>query len=630
MTRLFSLIALLGCLMQAVAQPYFPCTPRLDNPYGVCTHITRPGWDYEIRDNELDVTRNAGIGWVRSDLDFGNFFTSYTTANPDLFRNVLNSTDHYGTNLLGILTRMGKQSWDDPQYARLVEMMAKTYDGRITHWEAQNEVNLIRGVDDLCRKYVGVLKTTYETLKKVNPKNVVLTSGFGELHEPFLSDFSRLGGWKYCDVFNFHTYFTPEGLIPCFERLKETMNRDGWERPVWLTECGMHTANDRQNSAGFLSDLLPAALRRIGKEPRKTAVGVLRDAESGYNVLTDDDADYLLRPHFRRVAFISLQQLQGLSVKDVPVLVAAADEYFPGTRFPALLDYVRRGGTIVLAGGMPFYYDAHTPDGIFLNRKELGTSLYRQLHMAPATRWEDPASREPLTEVPPLCERNTDIAFSYGWTPTKDSPARYLSDANLHPGDSLIPLISAGTAHLRYPIAGIYRLNSELKGNIIFQTRMYAKISSNKEAEQARRVPRLYLIAFSYGVDKVFWYNLRSREKDPAYSEDNFGLLHSDLSDKPAMKAYRTLTEMCPDGSTRPTLTVTDGLYHTTWSRPDGTAVHALWAPTGNKTVRIKKHSRIKVYDHLGNRQHLKGKTLDVKEGVYYVEGDLTFTLFPR
>ena len=93
MTRLFSLIALLGCLMQAVAQPYFPCTPRLDNPYGVCTHITRPGWDYEIRDNELDIARNAGIGWVRSDLDFGNFFTSYTTANPDLFRNVLNSTD---------------------------------------------------------------------------------------------------------------------------------------------------------------------------------------------------------------------------------------------------------------------------------------------------------------------------------------------------------------------------------------------------------------------------------------------------------------------------------------------------------------------------------------------------------
>ena len=370
MTRLFSLIALLGCLMQAVAQPYFPCTPRLDNPYGVCTHITRPGWDYEIRDNELDIARNAGIGWVRSDLDFGNFFTSYTTANPDLFRNVLNSTDHYGTNLLGILTRMGKQSWDDPQYARLVEMMAKTYDGRITHWEAQNEVNLIRGVDDLCRKYVDVLKTTYETLKKVNPKNVVLTSGFGELHEPFLSNFSRLGGWKYCDVFNFHTYFTPEGLIPCFERLKETMNRDGWERPVWLTECGMHTANDRQNSAGFLSDLLPAALRRIGKEPRKTAVGVLRDAESGYNVLTDDDTDYLLRPHFRRVAFISLQQIQGLSVKDVPVLVAAADEYFPGTRFPALLDYVRRGGTIVLAGGMPFYYDAHTPDGIFLEQLE--------------------------------------------------------------------------------------------------------------------------------------------------------------------------------------------------------------------------------------------------------------------
>ena len=52
--------------------------------------------------------------------------------------------------------------------------------------------------------------------------------------------------------------------------------------------------------------------------------------------------------------------------------------------------------------------------------------------------------------------------------------------------------------------------------------------------------------------------------------------------------------------------------------------MHALWAPTGNKTVRIKKHDHIKVYDHLGNLVNPKGKTLNVKEGVYYIEGDIT------
>jgi hypothetical protein len=95
------------------------------------------------------------------------------------------------------------------------------------------------------------------------------------------------------------------------------------------------------------------------------------------------------------------------------------------------------------------------------------------------------------------------------------------------------------------------------------------------------------------------------------------------------MQAYRTLTEMCPNGSERPTLTVTDGLYHAKWHKPDGTEIHALWAPTGNKTVRIKKHGHIKVYDHLGNLVNSKGKTLDIKEGVYYIEGDLISTLFP-
>ncbi|MEE1214804.1 MAG: hypothetical protein U0L04_07475, partial [Bacteroidaceae bacterium] len=83
--RRFTLSALLCCTLQMMAQPHFPCSPKLDNPYGVCSHITRPGWDYEIRDNELEIARRNNISWVRSDLDCGNFFTSHTTSNPALF-----------------------------------------------------------------------------------------------------------------------------------------------------------------------------------------------------------------------------------------------------------------------------------------------------------------------------------------------------------------------------------------------------------------------------------------------------------------------------------------------------------------------------------------------------------------
>lgn len=90
----------------------------------------------------------------------------------------------------------------------------------------------------------------------------------------------------------------------------------------------------------------------------------------------------------------------------------------------------------------------------------------------------------------------------------------------------------------------------------IVQTRLRTQRYVNKEMEQARRVARIYLISFAYGVDKVFWYNFRSYEKDPYYTEDNFGIVHSDLTPKPAYYAYKTMTTLCPSGSTRPVLEV--------------------------------------------------------------------------
>ena len=611
------------CAQQLLAQPFFPGSTRLHDPYGVCTHVTRPGFDYEIRNKELPITHDAGISWVRSDLDFHNFFTSYTTYSSSVFDSTLASVHAHRQHLLGILTRMQRYSWDDPSYASLVEQLAKTYDGRITHWEAQNEVNLFKGVDHLCEKYIGTLKTTYETLKRVNPENVVLTSGFAELPENFIGEFSQKGGWRYCDVFNFHTYFTPEGLVSCFERLHKLMQRDGWERPVWITECGMHTANDRQSSARFFTDLLPAALRRIGMQPQKLTVGVLNDPESGYYALTDIDSEKMLLPYFHDLQFCSLRDLSDLSVSRVPVLIATCDEYFPKRYFSFLVDYVRRGGTIVLAGGMPFYYDAYTPDEVYFNRRVSGTSLYAQLHLSVALHREDPVTGATLTDVPPCWGRTSETSSTYEWSPTHSSPARYMSDDNLAPGDSLIPLVQAGTQNLQYPLAGIYRFNSELKGNVVFQTRMYAQPIPDKEAEQARRVARLYLIAFAYGVDKVFWYNLRSREKDMAYSEDCFGLLHHDFTEKPSMQAYRTLVQMCPSGSLRPTLEVRGGLYHASWQKPDGAVVHALWSPTGRQQVRLRRKGKLVCYNHLGLPHEKTGKELLIDSGVTYVVGPL-------
>ena len=69
-------------------QVLFPCTQTLQNPYGICTHVTRKGWDYEFRDQEMDMLHEAGVSWFRSDLDFGTVFSSPGDFHPEVFDSV--------------------------------------------------------------------------------------------------------------------------------------------------------------------------------------------------------------------------------------------------------------------------------------------------------------------------------------------------------------------------------------------------------------------------------------------------------------------------------------------------------------------------------------------------------------
>ena len=105
-------------------QVLFPCTQTLQNPYGICTHVTRKGWDYEIRDREMEMLQEVGMGWIRSDLDMGTAFGSPTEFNPETFDTVLESADKTDLQLLGILTWLGKYPWDDPDYHTFIDTLA--------------------------------------------------------------------------------------------------------------------------------------------------------------------------------------------------------------------------------------------------------------------------------------------------------------------------------------------------------------------------------------------------------------------------------------------------------------------------------------------------------------------------
>ncbi len=604
---------------QTTANALFPCTAKLDNPYGVCTHITRRQMDYPYMERELLLCKDLGIGWVRSDFDLGNVFGSATDFEPQLFDDVVSAINKHNQHLLPIFTWLGKFPWDDPSYGAYVDSLASRYGNDITYWEMMNEVDFMGGIDSLPEKYAKALHVASKHLHAVNPNNKMLLTGLGSISNDFIDNMFRLGAMKDVDIMNLHSYATPEDMMRGYHKIDSLMRHYGEQKPVWLTECGMNTCNDSCPASGFYREMLPYALKRLGMNERKICVGYLADRATGYTALTPYQANEYLKPCASDVRPISFRELKNLSVKKVPVLVATTDEFFPNAYFPSLVDYVRRGGTIVLAGGFPFYYDAARASSINMGAPTIGDSQFHRLHMAHIDWKKDPATGEELTATPPMVWRDGGNSCPYIWDITKLSPARYLSDENLHKGDSLIPLICAGTPHVSGIVAGIYRLNSELKGNIVFQTRMYFNPPADKEAEQARRIARTHIISFALGVDRVFWYNLRSREDNVKDPEDYFGLIHKDFSEKPACQAYRALTRMLPSGSTRPALNIDENIYNATWIRPDGKRITAIWSPY----VPVKKKAdwpkNAILYDFMGNKMGAGKKAITLTDAVVYI-----------
>lgn len=94
-------------------------------------------------------------------------------------------------------------------------------------------------------------------------------------------------------------------------------------------------------------------------------------------------------------------------------------------------------------------------------------------------------------------------------------------------------------------------------------------------------------------------------------------MVHKDLSPKPAYYAYKTLIRMLPNGSTRPVLTVKDGIYKAEWKRPDGIKVAAYWCKEGFTSINLESESQT-VIDYSNRITPLNDK-LKISCGVVYV-----------
>ena len=67
---IFFVIVMNSCLEAQNISPLFPCTEKMEDAYGVCAHLTRKDWDWEIHKEEILHIKQAGAQFVRADWDY--------------------------------------------------------------------------------------------------------------------------------------------------------------------------------------------------------------------------------------------------------------------------------------------------------------------------------------------------------------------------------------------------------------------------------------------------------------------------------------------------------------------------------------------------------------------------------
>ena len=618
MFKLFSLIAPL-----LVAAGSLTAGDILASPYGVCSHVAW-GDDLKFAPQQFQLMRDTGISRVRADFDWYSVEPQPGNWNFSHLDRLTRAARQGNIDLLPILDydiEGASPAWKHlDRWETYVRKLVGRYRNDWRYWEVWNEQNLDYFWRDRSDpvNYTALLKRTAETIRSIDPGLKTVYGGTAGIPLDFIEKTFAAGAADWFDVMNIHPYNwtgTPEMMIGQLAELRKLLQKYNIDKPFWITEVGWSTARP----VNFYAQLLRAALDRIGFQPAETVLAVVDDPENGFATGLFFRLSRIL-PEFRDVVAVRLSGLAELDPRRHPVLVPAPGEEFPAAYLPQLQQYVRNGGTLILPSGLPFYYD-RLPDG---SKKQIGDAPLPQFRIGWDTWWVRPGvpKEETYQKPAPGFEGRFQLPFL---------PAgRFLHGRNLKPGDTFLPIITAGDDQYQGAVAALYRFNSDYKGNIIACT-VPASDETVTEMQQAEFIPRTYLIAFAGGAERVYWYNFRSGGWAPEEREAHFGLVRKDLAPKPALRAFRILTELCPAGSSRPRLSVHGKIYLAEWNRPDGTPLKALWTATRPEPVRLTVSGQnIRVLDHLGETQSLQSGQNTITPSVRYVIGASSIRIQPE
>lgn len=583
MTRSVWAVAALSVVVVHVCRGNTPATP-----YGVCSHISRGG--YAIRDESCKWIAMTGIGRVRTDFLWRECQKEYGAPfDFSKYDAVVASAERTNVQVLPIV--YGAPKWAQPAYRHLdefgrwVESLTRWYGNRLPEIEVWNEPNLksFWGETPNPTNYLMVLKAAYAAAKRGNPDVRVFFGGTAGVPLDFIEDVYRLGGARYFDAINVHPYshpHAPEGSLDVkLEMLKALMAKySDADKPIVITEHGWPTHESRVDAAVLSTGL---AMARPQKKAWNVVYAVTSSDLDGNPSRTVGSAIENVLPSGSRLeSCFGARLRERLAQGDVDAVLYPFDETFPIDTFEAVYEFVKAGGTLVDCGGMPMWFACREKSpGTFQRDATAGCdALRRRLRIHATAYWWDTNLPEKERAFPTAAAKSA----GYRGDPAGDWVARFQTPKLLKSGDEWLPILTLKDKAGQEAVgASVMRFNSDMKGCVVVSGIMSkGAVATSDETAQARYLVRSLAISLAEGVESYYWYEMRSPEIDPTYSEDHFGIMHANLTPKPGWGAYRNFILQRPMGSVQKAGVWHDDVrrtFYPQWTRPDGVRAGVIW-----------------------------------------------------
>jgi len=343
--------------------------------WAVHSHITRlepADNEFAAREQTFRVAKNIGINFVRTGFIWRDIQPEPNRWQWTKFDSVVLSARRQRVHLLGLVHT--PPQWAFPAHEHLnewtvfLDSVVTRYGDYITDWEIWNEPNIDKFWPTRApiEGYFELVKRSHQLIKQRKPRATVLLGGMANQPSAFVmwEKLMALGVADFCDGLAYHPYgVVGEELVPILQRIRGIVAaHSSSPKPVWITEYGwsswrhpLHPA--RSNS---FAQVLQYCFQQELKINRPANILVLDDMFSA--AMETCDLYEPLRQQFEAFGWRAdlievnalLKFLQTTTQPTRENIVVVPTNKLPAELVQPLINFIQRGGSVVMLSGVPF------------------------------------------------------------------------------------------------------------------------------------------------------------------------------------------------------------------------------------------------------------------------------------